>query len=199
MAEEIVVEPRAGVTPPAEEPEPANAPELPDELLNIPAMQAIFAGQPAAFSALITDFEKMPEAKVIASNKDSLMRAGFGMYRSLDGAQGVIFNSLHVAPDEIKAADAAGQLQTLAPPFSELNASVAQSGANNPVLNASVPAGMKAAPANTASAPLSPPQPASAQKNLAAKRIQNLLPQAPTSGATPGGGELLRSILKPIL
>lgn len=197
MAEEIVVEPRAGVTPPAEEPEPTAAPELPDELLNIPAMQAIFAGQPAAFSALITDFEKMPEAKVIASNKDSLMRAGFGMYRSLDGAQGVVFNSLHLSPDEVKAADQAGQLQSVAPPFAELNASVAQSGGNNPVLNAQVPTG----PKQSASAPVAQvaPLPAGAQKTLTAKRTQNLQLGSPTSGAAPGAGRLLNSILRPVL
>lgn len=195
MADEMVVEPRAGVTPPAEE--PAKTPELPDELLKIPAMQAIFAGQPAAFSALITDFEKLPEAKVIASNKDNLMRAGFGMYRSLDGARGVVFNSLHLSPDEVKAADQAGQLQTVAPPFAELNSAIAQSGEGNPVLNAQVPPG----PKQSASAPVAPvqPLPAGAQKTLTSKRAQNLQLGSPTSGPEPGAGRLLNNILKPVL
>ena len=167
-------------------------------------MQAVTAGQPAAFSAVLTDFEKLPEAKIIAANKDALMQAGFGLYRSLDGNMGVVFNQLFIAPEELTAADQAGQLQTIAPPFAELNAAVASSGAENPVLaEGERPTGFKTGGA--APAPAAPevssgsPLPASTQTALANKRSANLRPGAPTSGAVPGAGRLLNSVLRPII
>lgn len=203
MANEITVEARPAATPaPADE--PTGGIELPDSLIQIPAMQALTAGQPSAFSALLTDFEKLPEAKIIADNKDSLMKAGYGLYRSLDGAQGVIFNQLFVSPDEIKAADAAGTLLELAPPFAELNAAIGSSGSENPVLvEGERPTGFKVG--GGAVAPMAPtteapkPMASSAQKTLANKRAANMQPGAPTSGASPGSGRLLNSILKPVL
>lgn len=183
---------------------PSAAPELPDELIQIPAMQALTAGQPAAFSALLTEFEKLPEAKIIADNKDGLMKAGFGLYRSLDGNFGVVFNNLFASPDEVKAADQAGTLQEIAPPFAELNAAIGSSGSENPVLaEGERPTGFKVG--SGAAAPVAPtteaPKPMSSgtQKTLANKRAANMQPGAPTSGASPGSGRLLNSILKPVL
>lgn len=209
MAEPVVVEPRAGVTPPppsdaAPESTSAGGADLPDDLLKIPAMQAITAGQPAAFSALLETFQSTPEAKIIAANKDNLMGAGFGLYRSLDGAKGVVFNQLFVSPDDIKAADTAGQLDQIAPPFDELNASVAGSGAANPVLaEGERPTGFATGSGAPAAPPMPsgdlPPMPSSAQKTLASRRATNMQPGAPTTGASPGAGRLLNSILKPVL
>lgn len=204
MPETPIVEARAAAGPVEPPAEPTGGVELPDELIQIPAMQAITAGQPAAFSALLTDFEKLPEAKTIASNRDNLTRAGFGLYRSVDGAQGVIFNQLFVSPDEIKAADAAGTLLELAPPFAELNAAIGSSGSENPVLvEGERPQGFKVgggAPAPVAPTTETPaPMASSAQKTLANKRAANMQPAPPTAGAGAGQGNLLRSIMKPIL
>lgn len=201
-----IVEARAAATPPEPTTEPsAGGVDLPDELIQIPAMQAITAGQPAAFSSLLTEFDKLPEAKIIADNKDSLMKAGFGLYRSLDGAQGVVFNQLFISPDEVKAADQAGTLLELAPPFTELNAAIGSSGSENPVLaEGERPTGFKVG-GGGAAAPLAPttgapaPMSSGAQKTLANKRAANMQPGAPTSGASPGSGRLLNSILKPVL
>lgn len=206
MTEAPVVEARPAASP-APEPvaEPTGGIELPDELIQIPAMQAITAGQPAAFSSLLKEFDKLPEAKVIADNKDNLMKAGFGLYRSLDGAQGVVFNQLFISPDEIKAADTAGTLLELAPPFAELNAAIGSSGSENPVLvEGERPTGFKVGGAvgGSVSAPTTAtpkPMPAGAQETLASKRAANLQPGAPTSGARPGSGRLLNAILKPVL
>lgn len=208
MAEPVIVEPRAGVVPPPPDAAPAPTAEggadLPDDLLKIPAIQAITAGQPAAFSALLESFQNTPEAKIIATNKDKMMEAGFGLYRSLDGAKGVVFNQLFVSPDDIKAADAAGQLDQIAPPFDELNASVAGSGAANPVLaEGERPTGFATGSGAPAAVPMPsgemPPMPSGAQKTLANKRSANMQPGAPTTGASPGAGRLLNSILKPVL
>lgn len=204
MADENnIVEPRAGVEPVAAASAEGGV-DLPEDLLRIPAMQAITAGQPGAFSAVLAQFEKMPEAKIITANKDNLMKAGFGLYRSLDGQSGAVFNQLFVSPDEIKAADAAGQLQTVAPPFEQLNMEIASAGANNPVLaEGARPEGFKTGMAAPSAGPieLAPPKTmaASAQKSLATKRANALTPQGPTSGAAPGAGRLLNTILRPVV
>lgn len=205
MAEETTaptVEPRSGATATTATAKPTGA-ELPDELIQIPAMQALVAGAPPAFSDVLANFEKRPEAKIIAANKDPLMKAGFGLYRSLDGAQGVVFNQLFVSPDEIKAADQAGRLAELAPPFEELNATVAQSGPNNPVLSGGErPTGFKGGPGAAPAMPpmgSAPPPPASEQTALATKRANNMALGAPTTGPAPGAGRLLNSVLKPVI
>lgn len=197
MANENIVEPRAGV-----EAKPAEGGvDLPDDLLQIPAMQAVVAGSPGAFSAVLSQFEKRPEAKIISANKDGLMKAGFGLYRSLDGQTGVVFNQLFLSPDEIKSADAAGQLATIAPPFDQLNMEVSGAGADNPVLaEGARPEGFAAGMAAPAAGPIevSPPA-AAAQKSFATKRANNMQLGGPTSGASPGAGRLLNNILKPVI
>lgn len=194
MADENIVEPRPGVQEVAVE----GGVDLPDELIQIPAMQAVVAGSPGAFSAVLSQFEKRPEAKIIASNRDNLMKAGFGLYRSLDGQTGVVFNQLFVSPDEVKAADQAGELAAIAPPFDQLNMEVGQAGAANPVLAESArPEGFKAGAAAPATGPA--PMPASAQKSVATKRANNLQLGSPTSGPVPGEGRLLNTILKPVV
>lgn len=213
MAEELIVEPRNAavpvepIAPVAEETEAAPTGELNDEVLQIPAMQALIAGSPPALSANLATIGKLPEAQIIAANKDGLMSAGIGLYRSLDGANGVFFNQLFVSPDEIKAADQAGTLMELAPPFESVNAEVAKSGANNPVLNAAErPAGFatngRMPTAATQGVPVQPPQtqqPASVQKSLANDRVKNMQIGPPTSGPAPGQGKLLRAILRPVI
>jgi hypothetical protein len=194
---EEVVQPRAGVEPVAAAPAEGGA-DLPDDLLRIPAMQAVVAGSPGAFSAVLSQFEKRPEAKIISSNKDNLMKAGFGLYRSLDGQKGAVFNQLFVSPEEIQAADQAGQLETIAPAFDQLNMEVAGAGAANPVLaEGARPEGFRAGAAAPAAGP--PPMAASAQKSVATKRANNLQPGSPTSGPVPGEGRLLNTILKPVV
>lgn len=202
----VVVEPKdTSASAPAVEPtEQGRAGEFSDELLQIPAMQALFSGSPAALSAPIEEFATRPEAKELIDHKDELQRAGMLLYRSLDGATGVIYNALKVHGEDIAAADKAGKLQEIAPPFDTVNESVGASGENNPVLNAGDPAG-----AATASAPESvtnppvpspvPPAPASTQNKITSARLKNAVMGAPTAGPSPGAGKLLKSILKPVI
>jgi len=220
--EEITVEPKAtasAATAPMPEPSDkpdAAAPEataksdttgLSDELLKIPAIQAVFAGSPPAVSAPIAEFAKVPEAKLIVKHKDQLLAAGMGFYKSLAGDTGVLFNQLHVHGDDLKAADQAGQLAQIAPSFDQINMAVAKSGANHPVLNAKVPTGAKAptpqaAPQiNSPMAPQAAPKApaAAAQRKLMTARVTNMQPGAPTSGPSPGAGRILNSILKPVI
>lgn len=186
----------------AAEPQPEQAAfAIPDEVLQIPAMQALFAGQPAAISASIADFAKRPEGKLIQQNKDGLLKAGISLYRSLDGDTGVVFNQAFLSGPELQAADKAGQLAQIAPSFDVVNSEVAKSGANNPVLNAQTPSAFRTAPVPEAPQAASAVPPASAGTQTAAQkaRVQNLQPSGPVSGPKPGSGRLLNVALTPVI
>jgi hypothetical protein len=131
----------------------------------------------------------------------------------MHGNTGVIFNALHIHPEDIQAADKAGKLQAIAPPWDVIDHAVAKSGHNNPVLTRThapagfatptpkappqmnLPPGASPAPA----APIGPSQPAGAQRALATARARAMQPGAPTSGPEPGAGRLLNQILKPVV
>jgi hypothetical protein len=133
------------------------------------------------------------------------------VYSALDGKTGVVFNQLYVHPEELKAADAAGQLHTLAPPFDQVNHLISKSGTAHPALDTGhqVPTGLKGAPipqppqvagaAPVAPSASIPPLPASAQRKALTAQIANLSPGSPTSGPVPGQGRLLNNILKPVV
>lgn len=210
----IVVQPKAPsapVAPPSVDPAATESPVandkngdgIPDEILQIPAMQAVLAGSPAAVSAPLTTFEKRPEALAIIKNKDALLRAGFGLYKSLAGDTGVIFNTFHMHEQELQAADKAGKLLQIAPSFDQVNQSVATAGPDtHPLLQAGeAPQGPKgppmAAPPQMNAAPA--PSPASVQNKLSTARTKNLAMGSPTSGSQPGAGRLLNNILKPVI
>lgn len=200
----------AGAVPVVESTSPETAPKadasagkLPDELIQLPAFQALFSGQPPALSGSLKELEKRPEAKLVASNKEALLRSGIGFYRSLGGDLGVLFNQLYIHPSELQAADKAGKLQEIAPPIDTVAQGISKSGKDNPVLahSGKLPAGFKGAPVSTPpqSSSGGAPLPASAQKKVTGARITNLQPGAPTSGPAPGAGRLLNEILKPVL
>lgn len=193
-----------------EEAPPVDTTGIPDEVLQIPAMQALMAGIPPAVSANISDFNKRPEGKLIAQAKDALTRSGVGFYKSLSGDLGVLFNSLKVNPQDIQAADKAGKLLEIAPPMDVVSQEVASSGMGNPVLQSGAPGG--APMARSASIPPSgsqmtpPPAPAAPASSggdsarlLLAARLKNMAPGAPTSGPKPGQGRLVNQILKPVV
>lgn len=215
MANENLVEPLAApveVTP--TDPAAAAAPEeqaetppdqsagLSDELLRIPALQALMAGSPAATSLNIKALDKTPEGKSIAKNAEPLKAAGFGFYRALSGDIGVIFNGLFLPAEQLQAADKAGQLAQIAPSFDTLNQAVATSGPINPVLSAGSPP--EAPPTPPAPLPpqsasgLLPAPPASTQTRLAGARAKNLQEGSPTSGRA-AQGRLLNNLLKPAI
>jgi hypothetical protein len=203
------VDPAASETPPVEPQQPVEPPSpeeqtLPPELLKIPAFQAVLVGTPPAISMSIKGSEDRDEVALVTENKDALLAAGMGFYRSMSGELGVMFNALKVHPDDLKAADKAGQLTQLAPNFDTVNQEVAKSGKNHPLLQAGPPSAalpsarssLIAPQAQSGSLPLVPPAPASVARKLAAQRVLNLSPGAPTSGAAPGAGRILNQVLK---
>lgn len=197
-----VIQPReqAPAQAPAEDQTQQQAAAIPDAVLKIPAVQATLAGTPAAFSVNLKEFDKRPEAKVLGENIQPLMDAGFGTYRSLSGDTGVLYNRFFMADQELKQADEAGQLQTVAPSFDDLNKSVAASGEKHPLLNAGErPGGFKQMqPPAATSMPSGAPIQATDPKAQAA-RAKNAMPGSPTSGPKPGAGRILNSILRPVI
>lgn len=196
------VDPSAAAPTPVEPTAEAPEASLSDDVLRIPALQAVFAGAPPAVSFNVADASKTPEAKLIGENKQALAEAGIGFYRSLAGDTGVMFNTTKISGEDIKAADKAGKLSEIAPSATEVSASIQASGANHPALAAGAPNNAPAAPTGT----LPPPTPmtaapasAGAARDRLAAQLANLKPSAPTAGARPGAGRLLNAILKPVL
>lgn len=185
--------------------EAATGGELSDDLLRIPAVSGLLAGEPPALSTSIADMDKRPEGKVIENNLSGLKKAGVGLYRSLQGDVGVLFNHFYITGEELKAADEAGKLQEVAPPFDAVNAQISSMGADqHPALKKrEVPQGFKTAPAPTppqsGSPVTAPAPPTKSEAEIQQKRMANMQPGSPTSGPKPGAGRMLNSILKPVL
>lgn len=198
------VEPQASPTQQQQQ-QPAEEMPIAPELLKLPAIQAVMVGNPAAISMPVKGSENREEVGLIAKNKDALMAAGMGFYRSISGNLGVMFNGLKIHPDDLIAADKANQLTKLAPDFDKVNHEVGKSGKNHPILQAGAPMAAAASPRSSAiapqaasgSLPLVPPAPASVARKLAAQRVMNLSPGAPTSGPAPGAGRLMNQVLRP--
>lgn len=161
-------------------------PEIPEEVLAIPAMNGLLQGQPAAVYA--TEGEKDPAIATVLANMQPLMAAGFNFYRALDGKTNVIFNEQYISAADIQKADKEGKLQEVAVPFSELNESFNQAMGKPP---AGAPPGAPAPPM-AGGAPA-----AGLDKKLATARLKNLAVGPPSAGPAPGQGRLLNSIMQP--
>lgn len=191
---------------PTEEAAPTEETPLTDEILQMPAFQGLLAGQPVAVSVIIKEFSKRPEGDILQANKAALPASGIGLYRSIAGDLGVLFNQAYISGEEIKTADKDGTLAELAPSFDAVNQQLSASGDANPILNAQPPTGVKpsGAPsilppvASTEAPPAGPMAPPTPQKAIGAK-MRNLAMGSPTSGPAPGQGRILNSILKPVL
>lgn len=184
-------------------------PPMPPALLKIPAFSGLLTGKPGAFSLPIKESKNRADLQDFAKYKDWLGRAGMYVYSALDGKTGVVANALYIHPEELKAADAAGQLHQIAPPFDAVNHTIGKSGTAHPALdtNHKIPVGLKGPPvpqppvaASAAPpAPNLPPPPASAQRKVLTAQVNNMQPGGPTSGPAPGAGNLLRNILRPVV
>jgi len=226
MAELPLVAPadtEAPITPAPEEVAPEAAAAPPDELLKIPAFQALFAGSPPAVSFSLTGQSDRPERKLAEKNSDYLKEAGFRIFKAQADNRAVLYNALRIHPEDLRAAEKMGKLEIIAPDFDAVNHAVGKSGDANPILHAGeVPAApasalsastapqagsipalaarvMAAAPQSGGAPPNVAPAPAGVQRKLAGARIASLKPSAPTAGPAPGQGSLLNSILKPVV
>lgn len=157
--------------------------DLPAEVLEIPAMHGLLHGAPPA--VYVEAGDKSPEVQTVAKNKDTLVEAGFGFYRSKDNTLTVLYNGVYVSPDTLKAADEAGKLTEVAVPFAQLRSDYENAVSGNTMPGQSVSSG-------------TPPS-ARSQSKLTTARIKNLQPGSPTSGPSPGAGRIINSILQPAI
>jgi hypothetical protein len=211
------VSPQAAATPPAADNDASTTPSLPDSLTKVPAIQGLLVGAPPAVSAQVNVFEHSELGKEIAANKDALLAAGFGFYKSMHGGLGVIFNRFHIHGEDLKAADKAGKLQILAPSIEQVDHALAKTGGKH-MLGKAIPTGFASATPQAAvqpgaqaaqgipsslDAPSAAPMAGGASgalaKRLQGARLANQSLGAPTSGPAPGAGRLLNSILKPVV
>lgn len=202
----------------APETEPEPAPEeqepsqkLPHDLIKRPDFMALVAGSPPAISLRLKGKENHEGLNLVKKNWPALQKAGFGLYHSLSGEFGVLFNALYIHSQDLQAADKMGKLEQIAPPADAIAHAVGKSGLTNPVLRAGAPPATFASPKSIA-----PPQAASgnlpqpSQSVVPSKnppglgkaqgaRFSNLKSGGPLTGAAPGAGRLLNSILKPVV
>jgi hypothetical protein len=171
------------------------------------AVQGLLSGAPAATSVDISQFSKTEDGKTLAKYWSDLQQAGLGVYKSMSGDTGVIFNQLYIHPQDIQQADKAGKLHLIAPPWTKVEHEISKAGAGHPAF------GHKGAPGQAAMAtPPAPPQaatgaiqpagkplPARAQNELLAARLAAQNPTVPTGGPVPGGGQLLNKVLRPVV
>ena len=195
--------------PPTPQPPPSDAASqagqapapLPEDLVKIPALQAIVAGSPVAVSLHLKGADDRAEVKLVTQHKDALQEAGMAFYKSISGDIGVMYNALRVHPQDLYEADKQGKLLQIAPNFDQVNHTLEKAGIHHPILNAQAPTG--AMPSATPIAPpqasaggMVPPAPSSVIRKIATQRMLNAQPGAPTSGPAPGQGRLLNQILK---
>jgi hypothetical protein len=209
--------PVAAAAPPMADAEASTSPSLPDSLTKVPAIQGILVGAPPAVSAQLKQMEHSELGKEIAANKDALLAAGFGFYKSIHGGVAVMFNRFHIHGDDLKAADKAGKLQVLAPPIEQVDHALAKNGGKH-LRGVKMPTGFASASPQAAiqpgaqaaqgipsslDAPSAAPMAGGASgalaKRLQGARLANQSLGAPTSGPAPGAGRLLNSILKPVV
>lgn len=189
---------------------------LPPALTRLPAIQGVLVGAPPAVSASIKEFKDTDAGKAIVANKDALLAAGFGFYRSMHGGLAVLYNRFHIHGEDLKHADKQGKLTVLAPPFEQVDHALAKNGGAHlkaaalkglptgfaqptpqaaPQQGAAVEAGQMPPPESGGASPASQ----ALQKRLLQARVKNQQPGAPTSGPAPGGGRLLNTILKQVV
>lgn len=177
-----------GAPPAAPAPEaPAESTEevaIPDAVLEIPEIAALLQGTPPAIWT--TRGDPSPEVATVIENLDAMVASGFGFYGGKDGETTVLFNTQHVSPEEIQAADNKGKLREFATSFAELKADLAPAGSAPEAPSAAAPPSMAAASPG-----------AGFDKRVATKRLKNIAVGSPTSGPSPGAGRLMNSILTP--
>lgn len=191
MAEAASAVPAATAEAPPKQTAETQGAGLPEEVLKIPAIAALMAGSPPATYA--AENSKSPELKVLEKNIDPLTKAGFGLYRTKDKSNFVLFNNLILSPEEVKKADADGNLDSIAAPFEDLNKSMAAGFKGS---DSEAPT-EEAAP--TPAAPAGAPPSAAAQKKIQTARLKNIQPGSPTSGPLPGQGRILSNITKSVV
>jgi len=189
--QDIIAQPQA---PPAGSESTA---EIPEEVLQIPVMYGLLNGAPPAVYAEKT--RQDPEIQTVVKHSKELIDAGFGFYPSKDKKLTIFYNGAYIGEDELKKADAAGQLTEVVPSFDAIKSSFDSAVSGIPPEGGNALPGEPAG-AETPSAAVGGAPPSSrTQDTLATARVKNLQLGSPTSGPVPGRGRVLNNILKPTI
>lgn len=176
-------------------PEPAAAgdssPEIPEEVLRIPAFNGLLQGKPAAVYA--PDNKPDPDISTVLKHGNELINSGFAFYKAKSLPVNVLYNRLFISDEQIKAADAAGELEKVAEPFDQVRASF-EALRKSPQGGSGDAAAAEAPSAPPAVADAGVPPPASVQNKLATARTNALQPGSPN-----GAGRILAAIQKPVV
>lgn len=203
MADNIEINALDGTPAPAPAPAAQGGASLPEELLQLPVMQALMAGQPGAVSDNVEQAQNTEFGLAVSKFGKEMQKAGFGFYLANDGQLGVIFNQLYVNPEDILAADNAGTIQELAPPVAQVEQGILSDPGANPVLGDVAPPGaaapVRATGGSSGGAAAVPAASGPGNAALAAKRRQNVQTKGPTDSARPAAGKILNDILKPVV
>lgn len=172
---------------------------IPDDVLRIPAFNALLEGKPGAIFA--PNNQQDPDISTILKHGQELIHAGFAFYRAKSMPVNLIYNRLFLDDKQIADADAKGELSKIAEPFNEVRDSyealrkkpapgAAPGAASTP--DATVAPAPSALPASPA--PAGAPAPASVQNKITTARLNAISPGAPN-----GVGRVLSAIQKPVV
>lgn len=163
--------------------------EVPEEVLRIPAFNALLEGKPGAIYS--PNGEKSPDLALILKHSPELIKAGFGFYTAKSKPVNVMFNALKLDFADLAKADSEGRLDEVAAPFSEVKASYDQMISED---QAAAKAAPTAPAVPTSAGPLPAPPAASVQNKMATARAGNL------SGGSPDRqGSILASLKRPVV
>ena len=192
------------VQPAAPAPEPAapapdagGEPEIPEDVLRIPAMNGLLQGKPAAVYA--PNDVKDPDITTVLKHGQELINSGFAFYKAKSMPVNVLYNRLFLTDEDLAAADENGTLDSVAEPFDAVRASFDQLRKTKPTEGANPEAAAAAVAPAAPNVPAGPPPsgapaPASVQNKLATARLGNLNPGSPN-----GAGRILSAIQKPVV
>ena len=187
--QDIVAEPQA--TPASSEP----TTQIPEEVLQIPAVYGLLNGAPPA--VYVERTRKDPEIQTVVKHQKELVDSGFGFYQTKNGKYTVFYNGAYVSPDELKKEDEAGTLTETVAYYDDVKQSFDSAVNGTPAGGTeTLPGEPVATAAPPAATPGGSPPSSRVQNTLATARVNNLNPGSPTSGPVPGRGRILNNVLK---
>lgn len=173
--------------------------DLPPAVAAIPAVRMLAIGEPPAFR--VEPGQYFPELEPLGKDIDKVLQGGLDIFKT-QGGEVVVYNPLFIGEAELKQADATGKLGEIIPPYGELSGSEPQEVSDEKfqeLVQAQDAAPSKMQALSVEEAPqqaAAQPPPAKVQGQINSARVQNVKPQAPTSGPAPGSGRVLNGLLK---
>ena len=189
--ENTEIVPAPGAQPPAV---PADQPPpVPPIVDKNPLVQAVYLGILPAVSA--PDVEGVTVLDEISKQHQQIADAGLDFYLTLDKSRVVLFNPEQISGDQVREADAAGQLATVAPDYQAVLTALGKKDLLEDAPAKQANMGASASPVNATPAQTPMPSPSATNDTLSTARKNNLTQRSPTSGSRPGAGQIVNKII----